>query len=369
MTIKATHGVIHQIDKKQHGNATFKQQPAHAVNADLNKFIKTIEERFAINKAYAFFKESDIQNNTGFPLILNEYLDNTKDFNAFSVEIGNALVVKLNAPNARLATGEHLAICDYQCDGQRFCLIALVSLSEGSTIQNGTLKNVDYIDSGKLKQAVKINIDKYLLHKKAIADGTSPTKIEDKNAAYQYLQWLAFSGAKDVVDYLQELMSAEHKVNDSQATSAIRNAVISYAKTKNQDNVPVYSDDEKSDIDRRVVGLLSQKAADNQPVYLSDVDDIIDSFNQEKGKQHTAFSDWRAKNSPNLESGFTPSKKTTTRWSKVKFTTASGVKINAEKTNIDDGDIKYDGQGTITIYMKNSDEQEKFKQYWDKMSS
>ncbi|HCE7523152.1 nucleoid-associated protein YejK, partial [Pseudomonas aeruginosa] len=249
------HAIVHLIDKKPDGNpATLHARQSELGDSQaMENLMADLNESYNAkpNKAWGLFQgESGAYPFSGW---LNEYLDNGKDFVAFSVQAVEHL--KLLMEESNLSTGGHVLFCHYQQGMTDYLAIALLQHSEGVVVTESLdVTPSRHLDLGQLHMAARINISEW----------------RNNKASKQYISFIKGKGGRKALDYFRDFIGCTEGVDGPSETRTLLKAFSDFVESE---DLPEEQAREKTDV---LVGYATSQAKLGEPMALDALSELMD---------------------------------------------------------------------------------------------
>lgn len=283
MSITLNRAIVHELIKEKNEEP----QPLHyrpsllpANNESVRNVIAgvvSIYGRKNNSARYGVFQGSRVFN---VPREFNAYsiMDSStdEDFMSFSKTIMEELFRE--ASGTPFATGGHILCADYENEGTRFFLAAMIKQKTGFAFSDTLgVEDLEYIDLSKLHQAIKINFDKYSAYQAA----EEVDKLE-----LTYLSFVSPQASQSTAGYFIKAMGCKAGAPSAKATESVITESVYFFESKDE------LKDAAQDVRRDICLYLSGKAESNQPATLADVEGIVRNyFPTETEEQADEFAD------------------------------------------------------------------------------
>ncbi|MBD9499451.1 nucleoid-associated protein YejK [Pseudomonas sp. BGr12] len=249
------HAIVHLIDKKPDGNpATLHARDAELGDSQaIENLMADLNESYNAkpNKAWGLFQsESGAYPFSGW---LSEYLDNGKDFVAFSKQAVEHLKTLMEESN--LSTGGHVLFCHYQQGMTDYLSIALLHHSEGVAVTDALeVTPSRHLDLGQLHMAARINISEW----------------QNNKTSKQYISFIKGKGGKKVSDYFRDFIGCTEGVDGPSETRTLLKAFSDFVESE---DLPEEQAREKTDV---LVDYATSQAKIGEPMALDALSELMD---------------------------------------------------------------------------------------------
>ncbi|MBH0034603.1 nucleoid-associated protein [Pseudoalteromonas sp. NZS71_1] len=182
------------------------------------------------------------------------------------------------ATGVSFATGGHILFADYESEGIRFFLAAMIKQKAGFAFSNALgVENLEYIDLSKLHQAIKINFDKY----NAYQEAEEVDKLE-----LTYLSFVSPQASQSTAGYFINAMGCKAGAHSAKATEAVIKESVNFFESKEELKQNAH------DIKRDICVYLAEKAEVNESATLADIEGLARNyFPTETEEQADDFAD------------------------------------------------------------------------------
>ncbi|HHC7117572.1 TPA: nucleoid-associated protein [Vibrio parahaemolyticus] len=185
-----------------------------------------------------------------------------EDFMALSKSVMQELFRE--ATGVAFATGGHILFSDYESDGVRFYLAAMIKQKSGFAFSDTLgVEDLEYIDLSKLHQAIKINFSKYSAYQNA-------DDIERQDSTY--LSFVSPQTSQSAAGYFIQAMGCKAGAPSAKATQAAVDESVGFFESK--EDLKAHAPNLK----RALTVYLEQKAESNEPATLPDIEGIARRF-------------------------------------------------------------------------------------------
>lgn len=213
---------------------------------------------------YGVFRDDESYGNV--PNAFHDYsiLDNVsdQDFMGLSKLVMQELFRE--ATGVAFATGGHILFADYESDGVRFLLAAMIKQKAGFAFSDTLgVEDLEYIDLSKLHQAVKINFDRYESYQ---------TADDVEKQEYTYLSFVSPQTSQSAAGYFIQAMGCKAGAPSAKATEAAVKESVSFFESREE--LKSYAPSLKKELHN----YLEQKAASGEPATLPDIEGIARRF-------------------------------------------------------------------------------------------
>jgi nucleoid-associated protein len=217
-------------------------------------------------------------NNARYGVFTNEAAYNTPNaFNKYSaladgtvdecfMEFSKTVMQELyrEATGVPFATGGHILFADYENEGIRFFLAAMIKQKTGFAFSDTLgVENLEYIDLSKLHQAIKINFEKY----NAYQEAEEVDKLE-----LTYLSFVSPQASQSTAGYFINAMGCKAGAHSAKATEAvIKESVIFFESRKElKQNAHAIKTD--------ICLYLAEKSDNKESATLADIEGIARNY-------------------------------------------------------------------------------------------
>ncbi|KAF1051011.1 MAG: Nucleoid-associated protein YejK [Stenotrophomonas maltophilia] len=259
------HAIVHLIEKKPDGNpATLHARAAELGESQaIENLMADLNESYNAkpNKAWGLFQEES----GAYPFSgwLSEYLDDAKDFVAFSRQAVEHLKSLMEESN--LSTGGHVLFAHYQQGMTDYLSIALLHHSEGVAVTEALdVAPSRHLDLGQLHMAARINLSEW----------------RNNKTSKQYISFIKGKGGKKVSDYFRDFIGCQEGVD---APSETRTLLKAFSDFVESEDLAEEQAKEKTDA---LVDYATSQARIGEPMALDALSELMDE------QQPRAFYDY-----------------------------------------------------------------------------
>ena len=315
------HCIVHLIDKKPDGSpAVLHARDSELAASDaIENLLADLNDSYNAKqgKAWGFFHgESGAYPLSGW---LKQYLDEEKDFTAFSRVAVEHLQKLMEESN--LSTGGHILFAHYQQGMTEYLAIALLHHSEGVAV-NAELDVMPsrHLDLGQLHLAARINLSEW----------------KNNQNSKQYISFIKGKNGKKVSDYFRDFIGCQEGVDGPGETRTLLKAFSDFVESE---DLPEESAREKT---QTLVEYATTQTKLGEPVTLEELSSLIDEDRPKAFYDHLRNQDYGL--SPEIPAD----KRTLTQFRR--FTgRAEGLSISFEAHLLGDK-VEYDEEaGTLII--------------------
>ncbi|ORL49533.1 nucleoid-associated protein YejK [Pseudomonas putida] len=315
------HCIVHLIDKKPDGSpAVLHARDAELAASDaIENLLADLNDSYNAKqgKAWGFFHgESGAYPLSGW---LKQYLDEEKDFTAFSRVAVEHLQKLMEESN--LSTGGHTLFAHYLQGMTEYLAIALLHHSEGVAV-NAELDVTPsrHLDLGQLHLAARINLSEWK---------------NNKNSK-QYISFIKGKNGKKVSDYFRDFIGCQEGVDGPGETRTLLRAFSDFVESE---DLPEESAREKT---QTLVEYATSQTKMGEPVTLEELSSLIDEDRPKAFYDHIRNKDYGL--SPEI-----PADKRTLNQFRRFTGRAEGLSISFEAHLLGDK-VEYDEEaGTLII--------------------
>lgn len=211
------HCIVHLIDKKPDGSpAVLHARDSELAASDaIENLLADLNDSYNAKqgKAWGFFHgESGAYPLSGW---LKQYLDEEKDFTAFSRVAVEHLQKLMEESN--LSTGGHILFAHYQQGMTEYLAIALLHHSEGVAV-NAELDVTPsrHLDLGQLHLAARINLSEW----------------KNNQNSKQYISFIKGKNGKKVSDYFRDFIGCQEGVDGPGETRTLLKAFSDFVESE-----------------------------------------------------------------------------------------------------------------------------------------
>ncbi|HGM8087204.1 TPA: nucleoid-associated protein YejK [Pseudomonas aeruginosa] len=249
------HIQIHFIDKKPDGNpATLHTRDVELVESQaIENLMTDLNESYNAkpNKAWGLFQgESGAYPFSGW---LAEYLDNGKDFAAFSIQAVEHLKFLMEESN--LSTGGHVLFCHYQQGMTDYLAVAILHHSEGVAVTESLeVAHSRHLDLSQLHMAARINLSEW----------------RNNKTSKQYISFIKGKGGRKALDYFRDFIGCTEGVDGPSETRTLLKAFSDFVESE---DLPEEQAREKTDV---LVDYATSQAKIGEPMALDALSELMD---------------------------------------------------------------------------------------------
>ncbi|MND30773.1 Nucleoid-associated protein YejK [compost metagenome] len=315
------HCIVHLIDKKPDGSpAVLHARDCELAASDaIENLLADLNDSYNAKqgKAWGFFHgESGAYPLSGW---LKQYLDEEKDFTAFSRVAVEHLQKLMEESN--LSTGGHILFAHYQQGMTEYLAIALLHHSEGVAV-NAELDVMPsrHLDLGQLHLAARINLSEW----------------KNNQNSKQYISFIKGKNGKKVSDYFRDFIGCQEGVDGPGETRTLLKAFSDFVESE---DLPEESAREKT---QTLVEYATSQTKMGEPVTLEELSSLIDEDRPKAFYDHIRNKDYGL--SPEI-----PADKRTLNQFRRFTGRAEGLSISFEAHLLGDK-VEYDEEaGTLII--------------------
>lgn len=249
------HCIVHLIDKKPDGSpAVLHARESELAASDaIENLLADLNDSYNAKqgKAWGFFHgESGAYPLSGW---LKQYLDEEKDFTAFS-RIAVEHLQKL-MEESNLSTGGHILFAHYQQGMTEYLAIALLHHSEGVAV-NADLEVTPsrHLDLGQLHLAARINLSEW----------------KNNQNSKHYISFIKGKNGKKVSDYFRDFIGCQEGVDGPGETRTLLKAFSDFVESE---DLPEEAAREKT---QTLVDYATTQTKLGEPVTLEELSSLID---------------------------------------------------------------------------------------------
>lgn len=265
------HCIVHLIDKKPDGSpAVLHARDSELAASDaIENLLADLNDSYNAKqgKAWGFFHgESGAYPLSGW---LKQYLDEEKDFTAFSRVAVEHLQKLMEESN--LSTGGHILFAHYQQGMTEYLAIALLHHSEGVAV-NAELDVTPsrHLDLGQLHLAARINLSEW----------------KNNQNSRQYISFIKGKNGKKVSDYFRDFIGCQEGVDGPGETRTLLKAFSDFVESE---DLPEEQAREKT---KTLVGYASGQAKLGEPITLEELSGLIDEERPKAFYEHIRNKDY-----------------------------------------------------------------------------
>ena len=265
------HCIVHLIDKKPDGSpAVLHARDSELAASDaIENLLADLNDSYNAKqgKAWGFFHgESGAYPLSGW---LKQYLDEEKDFTAFSRVAVEQLQKLMEESN--LSTGGHVLFAHYQQGMTDYLAIALLHHSEGVAVTDALdVTPAKHLDLGQLHLAARINISEW----------------QNNKQSKQYISFIKGKNGKKVSDYFRDFIGCQEGVDGPGETRTLLKAFSDYVESE---DLPEEQAREKT---KTLVGYASGQAKMGEPITLEELSGLIDEERPKAFYEHIRNKDY-----------------------------------------------------------------------------
>lgn len=239
------------------------------------------------------------------------------DFLAITLNLMKILKSKVDGQN--FATGGHVLIFDYNANGNRWFVVAIVNSASGTMVdENFQVVEAPYLDTNGLRFAGRVNFTDW------------------EEGAERYISFLR-GKSSDVSQYFQNFIGCTTVAQDLSDTKNLVAAVKQFASEQ------LLADDTKETLLAEVESFAREKAETKQPLSLDELANKVWPTAPDTLKKAFNESD------PPISDGFIPRKRGLEGLVRFKAKTKKW-KLEFEREAVQDGTILFNpDDGTVTI--------------------
>lgn len=269
MSITLNRAVVHELIKEKNEAPEPLNLRQTLLPIDNDSVLKVISGVVSIygrknNSArYGVFQGSVAFN---VPREFGRYSSNNNSNDADFMDFSRTIMEELfrEATSTSFATGGHILFADYENEGTRFFLAAMIKQKTGFAFSDTLgVEDLEYIDLSRLHQAIKINFDRYASYQEA----EEVDKLE-----LTYLSFVSPQASQSTAGYFIKAMGCKAGAPSAKATEAV--ITESYNFFLSRDELNQHAHDLKKD----VCLYLADKAERKQPASLADIEGLARSY-------------------------------------------------------------------------------------------
>jgi len=265
------HCIVHLIEKKPDGSPAVlhardselgESQAMENLLADLNDSYNAKQ-----NKAWGLFHaESGAYPFSGW---LAEYLDEAKDFAAFSRRAVEHLTTLMEESN--LSVGGHVLFAHYQQGMTDYLAIALLHHSEGVAVTEALeVSPARHLDLGQLHLAARINLSEWRTNKQS----------------RQYISFIKGKNGKKVSEYFRDFIGCQEGVDAPSETRTLLKAFSDFVESED------LAEDQAREKTETLVDYASTQARLGEPITLEELSGLIDEERPKAFYEHIRNKDY-----------------------------------------------------------------------------
>jgi len=265
------HCIVHFIDKKPDGSpAVLHARDAELpVNQALENLMADLNDSYNAKqgKAWGFFHdESGAYPFSGW---LKAYLDNERDFAAFSRQAVEHLQKLMEESN--LSTGGHVLFAHYQQGMTDYLAIALLHHSEGVTVTEALeVAPARHLDLGQLHLAARINLSEW----------------QNNRQSKQYISFIKGRNGKKVSDYFRDFIGCQEGVDAPSETRTLLKAFSDFVESED------LAEEEAREKTQALVDYASTQARLGEPIAVEELSGLLDEERPRAFYEHIRNKDY-----------------------------------------------------------------------------
>ncbi len=191
-------------------------------------------------------------------------LEGVSDQNFIDLSISIMQELFREATGVAFATGGHILFADYESEGSRFFLAAMIKQKPGFTFTSTLgVNDLKYIDLSNLHQAIKVNFDKFEAYQQA-------NDVEQQEQTY--LSFVSPQSNQTAAGYFIQAMGCKAGTSSAKATEAAVNESVSFFQARDEliSQVP--------NLKKELHSYLERQASNTEPATLPDLEAIARRF-------------------------------------------------------------------------------------------
>lgn len=270
MAITIHKAVVHELIKEKNEDP----QPLHYRESllpvenenvqDVIAGVVNIYGRKNNSARYGIFRDDEVYGNA--PNAFHTYSghDDVRDEDFMDLSISIMQELFREATGVMFATGGHILFADYESDGVRFFLAAMIKQKAGFAFSDTLgVEDLEYIDLSRLHQAIKINFSKYANYQEA-------DDIDRQECTY--LSFVSPQSSQSAAGYFIQAMGCKAGAPSAKATQSAVDESVSFFSERDDLIAHVPS------LKRDLYNYLDEKEAAKEPATLSDIEAIARRF-------------------------------------------------------------------------------------------
>ena len=265
------HCIVHLIDKKPDGSPAVLHARESELGASdaIENLLADLNDSYNAKqgKAWGFFHgESGAYPLSGW---LKQYLDEEKDFTAFSRVAVEHLQKLMEESN--LSTGGHILFAHYQQGMTEYLAIALLHHSEGVAVNDELdVTPSRHLDLGQLHLAARINLSEW----------------KNNQHSRQYISFIKGKNGKKVSDYFRDFIGCQEGVDGPGETRTLLKAFSDFVESE---DLPEEAAREKT---QTLVDYATTQTKLGEPVTLEALSSLIDEDRPKAFYDHIRHKDY-----------------------------------------------------------------------------
>ncbi|AKH89030.1 nucleoid-associated protein [Edwardsiella tarda] len=207
------HFIVHIMSKEQQGIATLypcpTEKPVQQASQDLTK---ALSEKYSGRASKGYGKFEDDRDNFPMGNIVDDYFAH-RTYNFYDTSIRMLNHLKARADNEVMSTGGFVIIVHNEINANHYLMIAILTSTTGSTVQDYDILPSEYLDIAKLRVAGRIDL------------------TGRENGKERYISFL--KGQNSVAGYFKKFLGCNDILIAQQETVKLRNALLDFASDRN----------------------------------------------------------------------------------------------------------------------------------------
>lgn len=345
------HIIFHNIEKKQHNDATLilrEEEFSEEYLKDIaNKFIIQFTDNFSnprkTNRSFGQF--IDCSETNYVPFALKKYKKSEIAFLKMSQNFATQFHKEINT--VPLATGGFIFCIDYfQGETHMFAIIVL-DIKSGFEINAKTMDfnyASEILELEKMNMAVRINLDKWEEEESYIKDCTDEQEIEELEKK-NYLSFIA--GKKNLTQYFYKFICSKRAENKTKATNFVKDSILDFHEE-------MYGTDDDYDEKRKTLVnfLFTSFEKSRKSVTGINIKTLIESVFEDEEIQEKYFNQYSEKYaSEKIPNQFIPDKRAYSKLVECRYK-KKGVDLRMEKEWLDNH-ADFTDDNTLVIKVDN----------------
>lgn len=257
MSLIISNIALHFISKQEeNAEVTFRQGPEKIeITNKIENFVDALHAIYnsKANKAYGFF---DAEPNTGdtakFVEIMEDYLNEQKDFVDFSVDSANLLISELAKYD--LAETGYLVICHYEFMGGRYIIASVIPVTEHYSVDGDlNISAAKHLDTAKLQLAARIDLFDY----------------QNNPEGNRYISFIKGRAGRKVSDFFLDFLSCKEGINTKEQSQTLVQAVEDFVAVNQLDS------QEKQQVRKDLLSYCKEQKESSQEVSIKELGNVI----------------------------------------------------------------------------------------------
>lgn len=257
MSLIISNIALHFLSKKEETGEVLIRFGAETleVSNKIQSFVESLHNIYNKkgNKGYGHFSTQPSEGDQArFVDIMESYLSEVQDFNAFSQQATHLLKNELGKYN--LAETGYLVLCHYEHMGGRYLIAAIIPISEHYSVDSELNISADqHLDTDKLQLAARIDLFDY----------------QENASGDRYVTFIRGRAGRKVSDFFLDFLGCEEGLNVKEQTQNLVQAVEDYVSVNQLDAA------EKQQTRKELLSYCKEQKESAQDVSLKEIDKVV----------------------------------------------------------------------------------------------